>query len=78
MFISKKFLSRRSFLQSAGATLALPLLDCMVPALTAQNKTAAKPLSRLSFVYLPHGAIMDQWTPKKEGTVFELSPIRNH
>jgi hypothetical protein len=75
MFITRKFLSRRTFLQSANATLALPLLDCMAPALTAQSKTAMKPLPRLSFVYLPHGAIMDQWTPKKEGTGFELSPI---
>src|SRR5262249_47782602 len=55
--------------------IALPLLDAMVPALTAQSQTAAKPFPRLSFVYLPHGAIMDQWTPKKEGTAFELSPI---
>lgn len=75
MFITKKQLSRRTFLQSAGATLGLPFLDCMIPALTAQSKTAAKPAPRLSFVYLPHGAIMDQWTPKKEGTSFELTPI---
>src|SRR5215813_10872862 len=75
MFITKKHLSRRTFLQAAGASLGLPLLDCMVPALVAQDKTAAKPAPRLSFVYLPHGAIMDQWTPKKEGTNFELSPI---
>jgi hypothetical protein len=47
----------------------------MVPALTAQDKTAAKRSSRLSFVYLPHGAIMDQWTPKKDATNFELTPI---
>src|SRR5262244_1010938 len=75
MFITKKHISRRTFLQISGATLGLPFLDCMVPALTAQNKTAAKPLPRLSFVYLPHGAIMDQWTPKKEGSNFELTPI---
>jgi Protein of unknown function (DUF1552) len=75
MFITKKHLSRRTFLHAAGATLGLPFLDAMVPALTAQTKTAAKVLPRLSFVYLPHGAIMDQWTPKKEGTDFELTPI---
>src|SRR5262245_60860212 len=75
MLITKKHLSRRTFLQAAGATLGLPFLDCMVPALTAQTSTAAKPSPRLSFVYLPHGAIMDQWTPKKEGANFELTPI---
>src|SRR5262245_50019827 len=75
MFITKKYLSRRTFLQTAGASLGLPFLDCMVPALTAQNSTAAKPAPRLSFVYLPHGAIMDQWTPKKDGVNFELTPI---
>src|SRR5262245_44961074 len=75
MVIRKALLPRRTFLQAAGATLGLPFLDCMVPALTAQDKTAAKPSPRLSFVYLPHGAIMDQWTPKKEGTNFELTPI---
>src|SRR5215813_8283787 len=75
MFITKKHLARRTFLQAAGASLGLPFLDCMVPALVAQDKTAAKPAPRLSFVYLPHGAIMDQWTPKKDGTSFELTPI---
>src|SRR5215831_1184117 len=75
MFITKKHVSRRTFLQAAGASLGLPMLDCMVPALVAQDKTAAKPVPRLSLVYLPHGAIMDQWTPKKEGVSFELTPI---
>src|SRR5262252_6262050 len=75
MFIAKKHLARRTFLRAAGAALGLPFLDCMVPALTAQNKTAAKPSPRLSFVYLPHGAIMDQWTPKKDRVNFELTPI---
>jgi Protein of unknown function (DUF1552) len=75
MFIAKKHLSRRTFLRVAGGTLGLPFLDCMVPALTAQEKTAANVAPRLSFVYMPHGAIMDQWTPKKDGTAFELTPI---
>src|SRR5215467_10191374 len=75
MFVTKKFLSRRTFLQGAGAVLGLPFLDCMVPALTAQDKTAASTAPRLSLVYLPHGAIMDQWTPKKDGTAFELTSI---
>src|SRR5438876_6576079 len=71
MFITKKHLSRRIFLEAGAATLGLPFLDCMVPALAAENKLSP----RLSFIYLPHGAIMDQWAPKKEGTSFELSPI---
>jgi hypothetical protein len=75
MFITKKHLSRRTFLHAAGASLGLPLLDCMIPALVAQDKTAAKPAPRLSFVYIPHGAIMDQWTPKKDGATFEFTPI---
>src|ERR1051326_5900146 len=75
MFITKKHLSRRTFLQAAGASLGLPMLDCMVPALVAQDKTAANMAPRLSFIYLPHGAIMDQWTPKKDGSAFDLTPI---
>ena len=75
MFITRKHLSRRTFLRGTGVTLALPFLDAMVPALTAQSKTAANQTPRLSFVYLPHGAIMDKWTPKKEGTGFEFTPI---
>jgi len=75
VFIHKKHLSRRTLLKGAGVTLALPFLDAMVPALTAQSRTAANAGPRLSFVYLPHGAIMDKWTPKKEGTGFEFTPI---
>src|SRR5215207_6721232 len=75
MFISKKHLSRRTFLQAAGATMALPLLDSMIPAMTAQPLTAAGATSRLGFVYLPHGAIMDRWTPKTEGKGFEFPSI---
>src|SRR5215475_2988749 len=75
MFITKKHLSRRTFLRGVGATLSLPFLDAMVPALTAQSKTAAVAKTRLSFVYLPHGAIMDRWTPKTEGAGFEFTPI---
>lgn len=75
MFITRKCLSRRTFLRGTGVTLALPFLDAMVPALTAQSKTAANVSPRLSFVYLPHGAIMDKWTPKKEGSGFEFTTI---
>jgi hypothetical protein len=58
-----------------GATLALPLLDSMIPARTLLAQTAAKPLPRLGFVYVPHGAIMDKWTPAAVGGGFEFTPI---
>jgi hypothetical protein len=73
MFITKKHLSRRTFLKSGGVTLALPLLESMVPAGTALAATAAAPKTRLGCIYIPHGATMDKWTPKGEGTAFELS-----
>ena len=75
MFISKKHLPRRTFLRGVGVTLALPLLDSMVPAQTLLSKTAAKAPPRLGFVYIPHGAIMDKWTPATEGKGFEFTPI---
>jgi hypothetical protein len=75
MFITKKHLSRRTFLRGAGVVVGLPLLDAMVPAWTALAQTAASPKPRLGFLYLPHGAIMEQWTPAAEGTAFELTPI---
>src|ERR1700681_4402824 len=74
MFITKKHLPRRTFLRGVGATLALPLLDAMVPARTLLAKTAGTPPSRLGFVYLPHGANMDRWTPSTEGSGFEFPP----
>ena len=58
-----------------GAALALPLLDAMVPALTPTVKTAAAPRKRLGCVYIPHGAIMDRWTPTAAGSNFEFTPI---
>lgn len=75
MFITKKHLSRRTFLRGAGVTVALPLLESMVPAQTPLNKTAASPKSRLGCIYIPHGATMDHWTPATEGTGFEFSEI---
>jgi hypothetical protein len=75
MFITKKFIDRRTVLRGAGAMIALPLLDAMIPAGTALANTAAKPLVKLGFVYFPHGAIMEKWTPAKEGADFELTPI---
>src|SRR5918995_4425420 len=75
MFITKKHLPRRTFLRGMGVTLALPLLDSMVPARTLFAQTAAKGSPRLGFVYIPHGAIMDKWTPAAEGAGFEFTPI---
>ena len=71
MFITKKALPRRTFLRAMGATVALPMLDAMVPALTAQ----AAPTRRLGFIYAANGVIQDRWTPVTTGASFELSPI---
>jgi len=74
--ITKNHLPRRTFLQGlAGATVALPLLDAMIPALTAQTRTAAAPKLRLGFVYVPHGAVLDKWTPIGNGTNFQFNQI---
>ncbi|HTR00405.1 MAG TPA: DUF1552 domain-containing protein [Candidatus Acidoferrum sp.] len=75
MFITRKHLSRRLLLRGAGAALALPLLDAMIPAGTALAQTAAMPKPRLGFFYFPHGAIMDKWTPAATGTNFDVTPI---
>jgi hypothetical protein len=75
MFITKTHIPRRTFLRGMGVTLALPLLDSMVPARTLLAQTAAKGASRIGFVYIPHGAIMDKWTPAAEGAGFEFTPI---
>ena len=74
MFISRVSLPRRTFLRGMGVTIALPLLDAMVPALSALAKTAATPVRRLGFIYTPNGATMAAWTPKGEGVLDELSP----
>ncbi len=66
-FITKKHLPRRTFLRGVGATIALPLLDSMVAAQTPIRKTAAAAKSRLSCIYVPHGATMDKWTPAGDG-----------
>jgi len=75
MFISKKHLPRRTFLRGMGVTLALPLLDAMLPAQTLLKKTAAAGSPRLGFVYVPHGAIMNEWTPAADGKDFEFTRI---
>jgi hypothetical protein len=74
MIITKKALPRRTFLRGVGASLALPLLDAMVPALTAESKTAAAPVKRLGYVYMPMGSDISRWTPRGEGKLDELSP----
>lgn len=75
MMIFKKTIPRRTFLKGAGATLALPLLDSMVPAFAGALDTASKPALRLSIVFVPNGRIMDKWTPQAEGAAFEMTPI---
>ena len=75
MFITKKHLSRRTLLRGAGAAIALPLLDSMIPAGTALAQTAARPKTRLGCVYIPHGVTMDKWTPATTGRGFELTEI---
>src|SRR5580704_216138 len=75
MIVTKKALDRRTFLRGVGATLALPLLDAMVPALSAAGTTA--PARRLGFFYIPNGAVMDKWTPAVAGKEFAWSPILN-
>src|SRR5262245_18816943 len=75
MIVTKKCVPRRTFLRGVGVSLALPLLDSMIPALTATARTPAKPVSRLGVVYVPNGMVMSQWTPAGTGTSFELTPI---
>jgi hypothetical protein len=85
MFITKKHLSRRTVLKAAGATIALPLLDAMIPARTAWAQTAAKTPQRLAFVGFPHGAVMRHWAPEQTGRDYTmtrilepLAPYREH
>jgi len=82
MFVSKKALRRRTFLRGMGATVALPLLDAMVPALSGRPLQATP---RLGFIYIANGVIQDQWIPAAVGRSFDLPPIlkplepvRNH
>ena len=76
MIITKKALPRRTFLRGAGATLALPLLDAMIPAATAATRTALRPVRRLGYVFMPMGCDQSRWTPPgADGRLGELSPI---
>jgi len=79
-FITKRALPRRTFLRGAGVALALPLLDAMVPALSALADTPAAVASRLGFIYMPNGVAknssgIDYWTPPTEGRDFQMSQI---
>lgn len=74
MLLTKKFMPRRTFLRGVGASLALPLLDAMVPAATPLSRTAARPARRLGFVFMPMGCDQSRWTPPGD-TLDELSPI---
>jgi len=75
MILSRKALSRRTVLRGLGTSVALPLLDAMVPAATAAGLTAAKPVKRLGFVFMPMGCDQSRWTPKSQGDLSQLSPI---
>jgi hypothetical protein len=75
MFITKKHLSRRTFLRGAGVTMALPFLESMVPAQTPLRQTAASPKSRFGAIYIPHGSVIGKWKPKTEGSNFEMTEI---
>jgi len=75
-FVSKKALPRRTFLRGMGAALSLPLLDAMIPAATAATKTAALPVRRLGYIFMPMGCDQSRWTPRStDGKLSELSPI---
>ena len=75
MIITKKALPRRTFLKGIGATVSLPLLDAMVPAATALEKTPAKPVRRLGYVFMPMGCDITRWTPPGGEKLDKLSPI---
>jgi hypothetical protein len=75
MFVTKKHLTRRTVLRGAGAALALPLLDAMIPARTALADTAANPTPHMGFIYFPHGAVQDKWTPNGVGKIESFNEI---
>src|SRR5579862_8076178 len=76
MIVMKKSLSRRTVLRGIGAACSLPLLDAMVPAACAASSTAAKPVMRLAFVYVPNGFYLPNFHPEGQGGKnFELTPI---
>jgi hypothetical protein len=74
MIALRKSIPRRTVLRGLGASLALPLLDGMIPALTARAQTAAAPVHRFGVVYVPNGMVMENYLPATEGASFELTP----
>ena len=74
-YLTKKHLSRRAVLRGAGAAIALPLLESMLPAGIRSAAAAGAPRSRLACVYIPHGCVMNRWVPSATGRSFELQPI---
>ncbi len=75
MIVTKKAISRRTVLRGVGAAVALPLLDAMIPALTAQQRTPAKAVRRLGVVYHPNGVVYENWLPTGVGADFEFSRV---
>src|SRR5262245_37663837 len=75
MFVSKIVLPRRTFLRGVGAAVALPLLDAMFPAFTPLARAQARPRTRFGAIYIPNGAIMEQWIPEIVGPGFDIKPI---
>jgi hypothetical protein len=75
MMITKKALPRRTFLRGMGVSVALPLLDAMVPAMTALAATPAHPVRRLGYVFIPMGSDISRWTPPGEGRSQSFPPF---
>jgi len=75
MYVTRKHLPRRTVLRGLGTALALPLLDAMIPAGTVLAQTAAKAKPHVGFIYFPHGAVMDRWTPKSTSELGEFGDI---
>ena len=74
-FLTTNALPRRTILRGLGATMALPFLEAMLPAFSLRGRAAAKPVHRFQTFYVPNGMAMEYWSPKGEGSAFELSPI---
>lgn len=74
MIVRKKYISRRTVLRGAGAAIALPFLDAMHPALSAEKDTAAAPIRRLGIVYYPHGVVYEKWVPRGDSGPLVMTP----
>jgi hypothetical protein len=75
MMVFRKSVPRRTFLRGAGTALALPLLDAMFPAFASAAQTASQSATRLSFLAVPNGIVMDKWTPAAIGREFAMTPV---